>query len=175
MKKIPLEIKNLCTVYAVVDDEDYEKVKDYNWQITYRSSNFYVFAHHRHGKKGSCGRRKRVTYYLHRLIMGLEKDSKLVVDHINGDGLDNRKQNLRVCTIAENARNSRRKQKGTSKYRGVYYDKWTKADKPFKASISINNKTTHIGRFKTAKAAALAYNKAALKHHGEFAYQNEVK
>lgn len=93
------------------------------------------------------------------------------VDHINGDGLDNRRSNLRVCSHAENRRNSKKvsgRRKLASHYKGVSHpskNRWT-------ASITVMWKTLHIGSFKTEIEAARAYDEAARNHHGVFARLN---
>ena len=104
--------------------------------------------------------------YLHRYIARAPKGAQ--VDHINGNRLDNRSANLRVCTNAQNSRN-KGPQKG--KYKGVH---WSKTGKHWVAQITKNYKVRHLGCFKTAEAAALAYNEAAKELHGEYAYLNKI-
>jgi len=94
----------------------------------------------------------------------------LFVDHINHNGLDNRKANLRPATCAQNNYNSRHFRKSkSSKYRGV---NWNKQRKKWFALINYNKKEKFIGAFKDEKQAAKAYDKAAKKYHGEFASLN---
>jgi len=91
-----------------------------------------------------------------------------VIDHINRNGLDNRRSNLRLATIAQNAWNSRRR-KNRSGYKGVWYAK----DKGrFRAAIWHNNKREYLGYFDSPRQAALAYDEAAKRYHGEFAVLN---
>lgn len=91
------------------------------------------------------------------------------IDHINGDGCDNRICNLRQATHAQNTRNVRRHRDSESKYKGIYIDKrvgrWV-------AKICVNKKSIHIGIYKNEEMAAKAYDTAALKYHGEFACLN---
>ena len=109
---------------------------------------------------------------MHRFIMGVE-DSKVHIDHINHDTLDNRKSNLRLCTHAENGRNRKIQKGGSSKYKGVCKRR-NNMVKAFEASIKFNYKRIHLGTFATELEAAIAYNKAALHYFGEFALLNDV-
>jgi hypothetical protein len=93
----------------------------------------------------------------------------MVVDHIDGNGLNNRRSNLRICTRAENNRNRRPTPGGSSRFRGVYRcrvaDRWI-------ANLSVNNRTVYVGLFADEVEAALARDAAARKHHGRFAWLN---
>jgi hypothetical protein len=106
---------------------------------------------------------------MHREIMGAAEGQ--VVDHINHDGLDNRRCNLRVCSHAENVRNQRGQRGRSSGYKGVSRDrrlgKW-------RAQIWHNGKHTYLGLFESEAAAARAYNAKARDLFGAFAYLNEV-
>lgn len=106
--------------------------------------------------------------YLHRLLLNAKKGQ--VVDHINGDTLDNRLCNLRICTNQENIRNSKIPKNNTTGYKGICYVP-RNSKKPWSARVF--NK--HLGYFKTKEAAALAYNIAAKKVYGKFARLNVVK
>jgi len=93
-----------------------------------------------------------------------------VIDHINGNGLDNRKANLRQSTYAQNSWNrGKARVKSSSKYKGVCQHK---KDRKWQAQISAVGKRIYLGRFKNQKEAAKAYDKAAKKYHGEFANLN---
>jgi hypothetical protein len=107
------------------------------------------------------------TILLHRLIMGAQPGQE--VDHIDGDGLNNRKRNLRICTKAQNQRNQRPQKGGTSVYKGVY---WHKDGKKWRGQIKLNGKTIYLGSFDNELDAAKVYDLAALKYHGEFANLN---
>ena len=95
-----------------------------------------------------------------------------MVDHVNGDGLDNRKANLRICNDAQNrANSSRRKGTFSSKYKGV---NWCKKLQKWVAGIGVNHKRVDLGYFVCEEDAARAYNVAAIKYHREFAQLNEL-
>jgi len=144
--------------YAVVDDEDFNLLNSVKWCLVAGGK----YAGRRVGSK---------TQYMHVFIAGLygtngERYAPMfVVDHINGDTLDNRKDNLRLCTQGENSKN-RRAQIGTSVYKGVGYEK--KAGK-WRARIRDNYKHIFLGYFDTPEEAAEAYQDAARLRHGEFA------
>ena len=93
----------------------------------------------------------------------------MVVDHIDGNGLNNRKSNLRICTKAQNVHNSRPRTNTSSKYKGVF---WNKANKKWSATIHKGDKWTYIGGFDDEKEAARAYDRKAAEFFGEFAYLN---
>ena len=106
--------------------------------------------------------------YLHRLIMGVT-DKKQQVDHINGDRADNRRENLR---IVNNQQNNCNKPPVKGKYKGVHF---SNKERKWIAQITVNYNCTALGRFDTAEKAALAYNEAAKKFHGEYAYLNNIE
>ena len=103
--------------------------------------------------------------YMHRLICGVQKDCSLQIDHIDGDGLNNRSANLRVATASQNQRNQRKKSNNTSGYKGVSFHK---SISRYTARIWHDGRQLHIGSFKTAEEAAAAYAKASELFHGEF-------
>lgn len=142
----------------MVDKEDAEILLSHTWTITA----------HGYAIRSFTSEGKRKYTYLHREVLNFPTG---LVDHINMDKLDNRKENLRVCTKAENARNSSKSKNNTSGYKGVYLNKRTNS---WMAAIIVNRKQLHLGYFKNKLDAALAYNEAALIHHGEYARLNEV-
>jgi HNH endonuclease/AP2 domain len=145
---------------SIVDDDDYEKLKDYKW---YRSNKGYAYRNHYFDKKN-------YIVYMHREIINAPKG--LTVDHINGNKLDNRKENLRLATPGQNQYNLRKtKNKTTSKYKGVC---WNKQRKGWSAYIRINGKCKTIGLFSDEESAANAYNHYAKQHFGEYARLNDV-
>jgi hypothetical protein len=136
----------------VDDDLDYAKFNQYNWW-TYKHRNT---RYARGENKGS-----RETILLHNLVN--PPPEGYINDHKNGNGLDNRKENLRLATRGQNRANSATKRE----FKGVY-----KSGNRFKAIIVKDKKQHYLGTFETAKDAALAYNKAAIQKHGEFARVN---
>lgn len=148
-KAVPVGIKG---DYALVDDEDYDRVMEYNWYLTNPG----------YAENVAVGK-------MHRFIMNPPDDK--VIDHINHVTLDNRKLNLRVCTSAENMRN-RVSKKGYSKYKGVSRQS---GHKNWVAYIGYDGVHQHLGSFETEEDAAKAYDDAARKHHREFANLNFQK
>ena len=148
---------------ALIDDEDYEIVAQYKWYPRKHGKTCYAITN----IKNDFGKYKTVN--LHHLIFG-KKDGQ-IIDHINGDGLDNRKENLRFCSQSENC-NNRHNTWGKSKYKGVH---WHPINNKWVARIQVKKKRLHLGCYVSEKEAALAYNKAAIKYFGEFARLNEVE
>ena len=145
---------------ALVDEEDYPDVVPFTWTAWKPNDIWYAVSGTGFGRGG--------LITMHRLIT--DADTGLFVDHINGDGLDNRRCNLRVCTPTQNAYNKAPQQgKLYSKYKGVT---WFKRDNKWKAQIMKDGKNYHLGYFADELDAALAYDKAARKEWGEFAKTN---
>ena len=160
------EIQLTQGYFALVDDEDFEELNKHKWHIKkHRNTVYAVRTQWIVGGKG-----KQIHYKMHRVILGL-KNPKEVCDHINHNGLDNRKSNLRVCTNKENQKNRLSKKNSTSKYLGV-----SLSDNKWVSGISVNGKRKHLGTFDNTKdgeiLAAISYDFAAIKYHGEFANLN---
>jgi len=157
--------------YAVIDDEDFDKISAYIWRFnkskmkTGYACTFVPLGRKGH-KKGT--RRKQVLLGMHNLIT--PPPSGLEVDHINGDGLDNRKINLRFATRSQQCMN-RSAQHKSSQYKGVRL--W-KMRKIWQARIKTNGREIHLGYFHNEADAAKAYNAAAIEIFGEFAKLNAI-
>lgn len=160
MKKIKLSKGKV----ALIDDEDFEYLSKYKWYANEDNKTGKYYA-----KRAIYINGKQVKIPMQRVI--LNAPFNMEIDHINGNTLDNRRTNLRICTHAQNCKNCIRK-KGVSKYRGVY---WYKNTKRWKSQISIDNKRISLGYYKNEIDAAIAYNLAAMKYHREFAVLNNIK
>jgi hypothetical protein len=156
MKQIPLTKGQ----FAIVDDEDYSFLSKTKW---YAEKSYYTYYARR---KDSLPDKKRETKSMHREIMGYK--GELEIDHINRNGLDNRKQNLRFCSREENQRNARKHRDNKSGFKGVCFDK---ERNKYVAQIWLGRHVV-IGRYKTAIEAAKKYNEIALKQWGVFAELN---
>jgi hypothetical protein len=150
---------------ALVDDADYEWLNQWKWYaFKNRSGAWYA----RRFKKTDL--RPRVNVFMHRLILNAREGME--VDHANHDTLDNRRENLRECTKSQNMHNAGKNKRNTTGYKGVW---WKSTDNQYAAAIKINGKRIYLGRFTDPVKAALAYDEAAKKYHGEFAYLNFPK
>lgn len=154
---------------ATIDESDYSDVARFKWTVSRKNGKFYAV------RRVHLGPISKYTYagkmvYLHSHLMAPARGQ--VVDHINGDPLDCRRSNMRVCSNTENARNRTRGKNNTSGYKGVVY---TPKTGRWRAYIMVNRKGIHIGYFSTPAEAARAYDAAALKYFGEFANLNFPK
>jgi len=148
---------------ALVDDEDFEYLNQWKWHIQKSGGTFYAI------RTEWLSKDKCVCVRMHRSILGI--NTPLIVDHKDGNGLNNTRNNLRICTISQNQRNRKSSKKGSSKYLGVHF---CNTRKKWVTQIQHDNKSKCIGVFTDEKEAANAYNLAALKFHGEFAKLNEL-
>ena len=166
-------MKTICLrnskLKAFVDDEDYEYFSKFKWYpIKYKTSK--TFYANRHIK--FLG--KTLNFKMHREVMLLKIGDNEIVDHINGNGLDNRKENLRLSNRSLNSVNRKLLRNtnksgycGVSRVKGLKKNKWT-------AHITKNNKNIYLGLFKSKKEAARAYNEKARKLYGENITLNKI-
>jgi len=153
MKKIPLNLGK----FALVDDEDFEELNKYKWHIC--------------AKRYARRRDKNKYTLMHRFLMKTPTDKEC--DHINGNGFDNRKRNLRNCTHAENIRNQKISSANSSGYRGV--QKSCKEYRKWAAYIKTKGKKIFLGYFKSKIKAAKVYDKKAKELFSSFARLNFPK
>jgi hypothetical protein len=145
--------------YALVDDEDFEILSKFKWYAAKRGYGFYAQR-----------RLKNISVQMHRFLLNPEKGKD--VDHINGDTLDNRRANLRVCSRSQNEWNRKKQKNNTSGFKGVTYNK---ESKKYFSRIRVYKDLIYLGSFENKVEAAKKYNEAAIKYHGEFALLNEIK
>lgn len=136
---------------TLIDLEDIPKVKSIGWHLTQSKRNTRY-----------CISNKGVL--LHRLLM--DDPEGMVIDHINHNGLDNRKCNLRICTNQENICNCEIPKNNKSGCKGVY---WAKDKQKWTVQVTINNKTKYIGRYENLEDAIKARQEASKKYYGDFA------
>ncbi len=156
MKKIPL-VNNRG--FALIDDEDFERVSQHKWSLLKNKNKDYA-------QTGIKINNKWETVRMHRFILDTKKNRDS--DHRDGNGLNNQKYNLRLCTRSQNLMNQQ-SIIGSSKYKGVC---WDKSRKKWYSCIMINYKNIWLGRHELEIDAAEAYDRAAIKYFSEFARLN---
>jgi len=145
MKEIPLTQGKI----ALVDDEDYERLSQFKWNAANLRGHFYAV------RTVRISPNKRKNIFLHHAIMG-SPPAGLESDHINGNRMDNRKENLRFVTRRQNCQN-RHHGKKSSQYPGVH---WHTSNKRWCSNILIDDKQIQIGSFSNEEAAFFAYKRA---------------
>jgi hypothetical protein len=158
--KMAKEIQLTQGIVTIVDDADFEYLNQFKWYLLKSNSNYYAIRTKRPENK---------LIQLHRIVIQAKQGE--IVDHINGNKLDNRKCNLRICTKSQNCQNRKISKLNKSGFNGV---SWNIRNKKWVAQIACNNQKIHIGFFNEPIEAAKAFNEAALKYHGEFAHLNKI-
>lgn len=143
---------------ATIDFEDFEKVRQFKWRASKNRTSWYA--------KTTFGKE---DHYLHRLLFS--EPLGVWIDHRDGDGLNNQRHNLRTCSVPQNIRNQKIKSSNTSGFKGVSF---RRDCKKWAAHIRHSGRKHHLGFFSTAELAALAYDNAAKKYHGDFAKGNFI-
>jgi hypothetical protein len=164
MKQIEIKSQKHGNFIAIVDDEDFERVSKYHWRIERGRTTDYAITQ----------LDNRVTLRMHQVVLGVQtkvgKERAESIDHIDHDGLNNRKANLRISTLG-NSRNARLSKRNTTGFKGVCFHRESQR---FRARIRVNYKLINIGAFTDPKVAAAAYNREAEKHFGEYAVLNKL-
>jgi len=154
-----IESKKYGTFQVKIDTKNWNRVKKYSWHINFNWKTKKIGAVESKESRVEYGRKQIV---IHKLLT----DYKMT-DHIDGDVLNNLETNLRECNHSTNAMNKGKQRNNTSGFKGVYFEK-----NKWRAKIEINKKQVHLGYYSDKIEAAKAYNKAALKYHGEFSKIN---
>jgi len=145
-------------IETIIDTEDYEKVKGIKWYLG-------------DGKYVIHSRYKKASLKLHRTILELSENDNSIIDHIDGNPLNNKKSNLRICTSQQNTFNQKKRINNTSGFKGIF---WNKIESKWESRIGVNCKRIFLGHFKNKIDAVKSYNEAASKYHGEFARLNDI-
>jgi len=149
---------------VLVDDEDFELLNQWKWFAIKGQNTFYAARHVKN-------KNKQTTIFLHRFIMNTT-DPKIEIDHKDRNGLNCQKYNLRECDHAQNNQNKGLGKNNKTGYKGVSLCKDTFRRKKYTARIRVGNKYLSLGHFLTPENAAYAYDVAAIKYFGDFAFLN---
>ena len=162
---MPKEIQLTQGKVAIVDDEDFDYLNQWKWSLrpTGNGISYAIRGFKKHEKS------KIKSISMHRQIMNPDKG--YVIDHIDGNTLNNQKINLRICTQSQNCGNQKIPINNTTGFKGVQFNK---IQNRYYAQITVNKKNIYLGSFIDPIDAAKAYNEAAIKYKGEFANLNKI-
>jgi predicted RNA methylase len=150
-------------LFTTVDDEDFEYLNQWKWHAVKSGKTFYAV-------RGVRRRFFKKTVYMHKTIMN--PPTGMETDHKDLNGLNNTRKNLRNCAHTQNQQNREKSINNTSGYKGVC---WRKHERKWHAQIRANGKKIHLGYYDNIEEAVYAYDKAAIKYHGEYASLNNVQ
>lgn len=149
---------------AFIDDEDFEYIMQWKW-TAYKGRNTY------YAKRNMNNKGDNIGFQMHRSLMRVY-DRSILIDHIDGNGLNNQKANLRICNYSQNGANKlKRKGSNGTKFIGITFRKDTKK---WAAQVMKDYKHISLGCYNSDIDAAIAYNKKAVELHGEFAVLNKI-
>lgn len=161
MMKIPLTLGK----FALVDDKDFDEVNKHKWYALKNNRTFYAV------RAASRKVKPRGKIHMHRAILGLVVGDGLITDHKNCDGLDNRQENLRTVSQAQNCANTQISTRNKSGYKGVSFNRYMRR---WKASLCRGGVRRHLGYFHSKKIAANTYNNVAKILYGDYARLNKI-
>lgn len=170
MKTIVVESQKHGTQHILVDDDDYELVSRHTWHVVVSGNTkktYYAKTNLPRDKNG----KRRSPMCMHRLIMKCEPGDGKIIDHKDGDGLNNTKENLRFATQSQNQMNKGKTNRSKTGYLGVY-DCGDSTTNKYIARVNKDGVRHHVGRFSCKIEAAKARDKMAKEIHGEFARLN---
>jgi hypothetical protein len=150
-----------------VDDDDYDELVKYKWCVIVCPKTNYA-------RRGQWNGRKVISISMHRVILGIS-DPKIEVDHIDGNGLNNQRSNIRKCDRSINMQNKQSSERSMSKYVGVNRQFGRHRKVYWRSRITVGQKRIHIGLFKTDYDAALARDQFILNYNIEFTRLNILK
>jgi hypothetical protein len=162
MKEIKL---TKCHSIALVDDDDYEELSKYKWSSKTARTGYYAFIYIWNKET-----KQTKAIGMHRMVINCPDG--YIVDHINHNGLDNRKENLRIVTKSQNSMNTQKNKKNKYGYKGVALIGKRNRNKPYAGQLRYGKTRYYLGTFSTPEEAARAYDKKAKELFGEFACLN---
>ncbi len=164
MKLIDISTKTHPDAFVMVSGEDYDRLSRFKWHILFNGDGRRPYAVR---NIGTAKHKTERIVWMHREIMGPQ--TGVSVDHVDGNGLNNQRSNLRLCSTRQNQMNTMKTAPASSTHKGVWLRKDTGK---CRAAIKVESKRVFLGQFDTETDAAMAYDRAAILHFGEFARPN---